>query len=468
MDLITSHSQPGRSVSSMVKDGKEEDHDEEKASMFYVHAVSMIQGELAERRSFLQCFRGYATPEQLFEIWKVQIKNKATKEQASDFMKTWLEEYIQGDLNNKRIRETLGLLESKSFSNPNEIKLLLLKTNQEECSNGAGLQRTKSLGIGLPLDLRRGTDFMDVPSREIAKALTQSEFQIFSRIKTSDILAKIEWNKTGGNAENVTAMIARFNQISFWVTTTVVSCQDRKAQVEYLEKFLKVARECDRLNNFNGLMEIMSGLNHFTVQRMHQLWGDLSAKYKKYFDEYEEMLSTANNFKNYNEQLATRTLPTLPHFGLFMRDFVALKEGNNKYHSNGDINGSLMQMMGDRFEAIRIYQRHPYKLNVSSSAVQLVAAPHFIADEDILYKMSFRCEPTETDDPPSPFISPAMPRRASMESSDSTGSQESTTSVESTSSSRSYRLSQMHNILSTLRSSAKKSPRGDDHRDSWT
>ncbi len=67
---------------------------------------------------------------------------------------------------------------------------------------------------------------------------------------------------------NLTLLIERFNKIGYWVATEVLSVTDHRLRVRVLKKFIKVAHRLHNFNNYNGLMQILSGLNNSSVKRL--------------------------------------------------------------------------------------------------------------------------------------------------------------------------------------------------------
>lgn len=62
------------------------------------------------------------------------------------------------------------------------------------------------------------------------------------------------------------------NKISSWVATEIVTAPDEKSRVATIEAFIKVAQCCWELNSFNTAMDIISGLNSFSISRLKQIW----------------------------------------------------------------------------------------------------------------------------------------------------------------------------------------------------
>eukprot|EP01118_Nematostelium_gracile_P004861 TRINITY_DN15793_c0_g1_i1.p1 TRINITY_DN15793_c0_g1~~TRINITY_DN15793_c0_g1_i1.p1 ORF type:complete len:264 (-),score=72.17 TRINITY_DN15793_c0_g1_i1:25-816(-) len=217
-------------------------------------------------------------------------------------------------------------------------------------------------------------------------------------------MCKFGW--AGANAINtgsIDKMIRRFNQISCWVTSEILTKQDIKTQIQVLEKFIKLARACERLNNFNTVMEIISGLNNFVIQRLKKLWANVHPKSFKMFGELEELMDGHHNYKHYKNELLERKLPVLPYFGLFMRDMEVISQCNPAYRPDKSINLEVMRLLWQRSESVAKFQSVPFEFQESREASQFCEQMVIIEDEDELYRRSINLEPFEDIVlPPSP------------------------------------------------------------------
>jgi len=105
---------------------------------------------------------------------------------------------------------------------------------------------------------------------------------MFRKIQPKECLQQA-W--TGGErqtrAPNIYTIITRFNRISNWVSSEIVSEGKLKQRVGLLRYFIKLARKCLKLNNFNAVMEINAGLLSNSVYRLKKTWEQLPAKTKK-------------------------------------------------------------------------------------------------------------------------------------------------------------------------------------------
>ncbi|KAJ3382844.1 hypothetical protein HDU84_004022 [Entophlyctis sp. JEL0112] len=123
--------------------------------------------------------------------------------------------------------------------------------------------------------------FANVDAREFAKDLTRIEHAYFARIRIDDFFAQA-WTKkdersvTAVSRGSLREMIAWFNRVASAVATEVVRMIDAKTRVKTIKHFVAAAQECARLSNFNGVFEIVAGLNMGPVSRLKKTVGDLS------------------------------------------------------------------------------------------------------------------------------------------------------------------------------------------------
>lgn len=139
-------------------------------------------------------------------------------------------------------------------------------------------------------------------------------------IKPSELIGQA-WNKKDKEvlAPNVLAMIYRFNQVNHWVMRTVVETENHAERVDVILFFLEVLRELYALNNFNGVMELVSSLQASAIDRLKLTWGEISSKKRRILEECAELMTREKNFANFRTKLATCEPPVVPFFGKHRR-----------------------------------------------------------------------------------------------------------------------------------------------------
>lgn len=161
-------------------------------------------------------------------------------------------------------------------------------------------------------------------------------------------------------SKNILAFIHRFNHVSAWVTSEVLKHNDPKQRALTMIHFLKIAKACFELNNFNGCMEVLAGLSTGAVARLKQTWNLLKDKDTKLFAELNSLMD--NNFKNLREGVTSARPPCIPYLGVYLSDLIFLDEGNPDYLPNGLINFAKFRQIALVLQAIQQFQYSPYVL----------------------------------------------------------------------------------------------------------
>ena len=73
-------------------------------------------------------------------------------------------------------------------------------------------------------------------------------------------------------APNVVKLVERFNNVSYWVATEIVMVTTLRERVQVLRKFIQVAEHLAQLSNYNGVMEVIGGINMWAVTRLKSTW----------------------------------------------------------------------------------------------------------------------------------------------------------------------------------------------------
>ncbi|KAL6069486.1 Rap guanine nucleotide exchange factor 4 [Balamuthia mandrillaris] len=236
-------------------------------------------------------------------------------------------------------------------------------------------------------------DFLEVSSSQLAREMTMLDFELFNKVQCKEFLHHV-WHFSSRHvlAPNITAYIARFNEVSYWVVTEILMTR-RKEQAMVLRKFIRLANGFLHLNNFNGMIMIMSALNNSTIVRLKDAWAGLGEKEMATFRNLEELLCNQQNFSNYFQEFKKRPFPKVPYFALFLRDCTFINDGNKPYNRHGMINFEFMTMLYQCLSAVRDCQRHPYDLLRHKDIQSFLCCLQFIDDEDALYLLSLKAQP---------------------------------------------------------------------------
>jgi len=248
----------------------------------------------------------------------------------------------------------------------------------------------------LPINVHaENIDLLDLHPEEVARQLTLIEFSLFEKIELH------EWfhakNINDEKAPNINAFIQRFNEVSQWVSSCILLVENLELRTVVMNRFILIACKCFELHNFNGLMEIMSGLAATPVQRLNQTWHSLPPKTLHRYDQLNEIISMSANFKTLRELMNELQPPCIPYLGIYLRDFVFILDGNPEKTENGLINFERLTLLAGLIAKIRQCQLVRYKLCPIEIIQDYLTQSLILLPEEILEAQSYKIEPRKDE-----------------------------------------------------------------------
>jgi hypothetical protein len=143
------------------------------------------------------------------------------------------------------------------------------------------------------------------------------------------------------------AYIARFNKVSYWVASEVLSIDEDKGRAVLIEKFIDMAKHCQELKNFNITVSVVTGLSLSCIRRLSKTWKLVNERLTKSFEKLKLLVNPANNHHDYRKIINTVSGSDrcIPYFGVFMRDVTLCNYGNPKKLKNGLYNFSKLRIL---------------------------------------------------------------------------------------------------------------------------
>jgi len=255
-----------------------------------------------------------------------------------------------------------------------------------------GLQKAPA-SIGLNKKISSGNfEILDVHPKELARQMTLVEFAYYGKIRPSECLNQV-WNKDDKLklAPNMMALIGRFNRTSYWVATQIVQERILEKRTKILKNFIKVAIELRNLNNFNGIMEVMTGLQTSAVHRMKKTWAGLSKRRMRDYRELKMLLSSDGSQKNLRDALHLLNPPCVPYLGMYLTDLTFIEDGNPDM-LGGLVNFDKRYLLARVISEIQLYQHPPYSLRSVHEIQSYLQFLHAISPDN-LYDLSLEVEP---------------------------------------------------------------------------
>lgn len=213
--------------------------------------------------------------------------------------------------------------------------------------------------------------------------------ELFRNIEPTRDLVNVSKSKS----EPVNDCIQYSNRLSRWVAKMVVSSPNPKNRVVVLRRFIEVAEECWKMNNFSSAAAIIYGLDHRAVQRLKITWKGLPKKTLRTFEDFIELVSVKDNFEKLRKAKTQISPPLVPYLAIFLKDISLLELGNSTIVDGTQdvLNFAKFSMIADRFFEIQVLQKCFYEFRwCSVLATYLKNIPN--VSEDELYKLSDFCE----------------------------------------------------------------------------
>ncbi|KAJ3452408.1 ras guanine nucleotide exchange factor i-related [Anaeramoeba flamelloides] len=412
----------GKEKEKEKEKGKEKESDKENENYIQKSTLNQLIRYLIENQKkdprfvkiFLMTYQSFTSPGKLlyklFEAFHVPDKLKGENETKKEFE----ERKFQLETNILNILRYWLLVHFNDFSEAlvdeiqNFISENLIKQSRFEFTSSlrsiislqqkGGIVNTNTEEAPppepkVPKNLfSKQLNLFDFHAIELARQISISDFEIFSKIHQSELF-NCAWSKEHlkHRAKNVSIFINRFNLLSSWVSSLIVETEGLKNRAHVLRKFIKIANNLYKLNNFNSCYSILAGIESSAVHRLKFTFEELSAKYLEYLGNLKTIMSSKGSYKNYRTLIETITPPCIPYLGIFLTDLTFIEDGNPDY-INGLINFTKRKLNYRVIEKIKKFQKAPYNLHpVHQITTFLNKFPH--QEKSTLYKLSLKIEP---------------------------------------------------------------------------
>ncbi|KAJ3442232.1 ras guanine nucleotide exchange factor i-related [Anaeramoeba flamelloides] len=329
-----------------------------------------------------------------------EIKKRNVHIRVANLLKIWISKYLIDP--DKKFLQYLKefIKEDLHQSLPSLSELLISKI--ETIEKQTGKQKIVKFTEKPPQPIvpknifSQTLSIFDVNELEVARQITLIEQKIYSKIKPRELL-NLAWSKAKyrHRAQNVLRFIQHFNQLSGWVSTEIIKGETIRKRVSTVIYFINLAEHLRKLNNFDSLIAVLSGLKSSAVYRLKFTFQDLPTKQTETKNRLDSEMSSEQSYKKYRGILHAANPPCIPYLGVYLTDLTFIEDGNpNKI--NGLINFSKRQLVYTVIEENQRYQSKPYSLQpVHQIATRLEKLQ--VTDHQELYKKSLKREPRKSN-----------------------------------------------------------------------
>lgn len=244
----------------------------------------------------------------------------------------------------------------------------------------------------LPPDGLVYNDILQYDPLEIARQLTLLEYDLYRSISPTD-LSQLACGDV--MEDSFTALSNRFNEVSNWIVTVIVTTRSPQLRTEIMVKFIQIAVACNKLNNFNAVFEVVSALLSTPVHRLKKTWAAIPDDMRTTFDELAKGVARRDNFKQYRANLLSVNPPCIPYLGVYLTDLTFIRDANpNTYPDTDLINFSKRRRISEVLMSLQQYQQARYQFHpVEEIKNMLINLPSLSVDD--AYRESLKIEPRE-------------------------------------------------------------------------
>ncbi|XP_077590746.1 rap guanine nucleotide exchange factor-like 1 [Stigmatopora nigra] len=241
----------------------------------------------------------------------------------------------------------------------------------------------------------------DMSAEEVANQLVAFDWELFSCVHEVEFVCYVfHGERSRWRPLNLELVLQRCSEVQHWVATETLQCQSLPKRVQLLRKFIKIAALCKQQQDLLSFLAVLLGLDNPALSRLRLTWEGLPGKFRKQFQQFENITDPSRNHKSYRDLIGALTPPLIPFTPLLLKDLTFLHESCKTFHGQL-VNFEKMHKVAEMVRCIRRYRSGQLVTDTETSPSHLqtkayVRQLHVIDNQNLLFDLSCKLEPRDS------------------------------------------------------------------------
>lgn len=312
--------------------------------------------------TFLLTYRSMASPTELLSalIRRYHVRRGTTAEDAErchtiqsrvvNVLRTWIKNYWM-DFDEPSVLALLNrFVDEKIIGTDGNDSLGAMLRDQISRQQVEWRQRSIPV-LSMALDVVPPTvtleslneRLLDFAPECVAEQVTLLRSDLFRSIPQYEFLSKV-WKKASRTVShpNLDRLIESFNSLSGWMVLSVLGFRRPEERAKALKYYIKAMRRFTDLNNFDGVMCVVSAFEGAAIHRLHRSWEGVSKEKMRVYEDLRGLMSHESSFKRYRAALRECAPPCVPYIGLYLTDLTFICDGNEDWYKKRGASSSSL------------------------------------------------------------------------------------------------------------------------------